>query len=360
MTAKETAMTATENKGSTENSRDDLVIAHTTTQGQFFLYAGLCAMVAVAIAWYLLVIGQVGVRLPGSAWVDQTYQKKNSYASAIQQQKVLVIAGSNALFGINSTMLSDYFQKPVVNLGVNAGLQLPLILKLATPYIKPGDIVLMPLEYPMYYYNGDLTHVEVDYILSHQDLFDSLPLLQKIKLLLHSPLNRVIKGYIGLPENYVVEGLYGPHNIDQHGDQINSGRAKRNENQTRTVLNHGPEEYGKSAQKSGEQALGWRYLKDFIATYQAQQVCIIFTPPAFMRHPSYHLDDIERNFYSALPQEAKQHGLNYIGTPFDFMYPSEDFFDTNYHLTSEKRVEHTQKLIELLESGALCKDFKSD
>ena len=194
-----------------DNRREELVSGHRTSEGKVFLYAGLCSIIVVIIAWYLLVAGQVDSRLPGSAWVDQTYQKKNSYAAAIQQEKVLVIAGSNALFGINSTMLREHLKKPVINLGVNAGLQLPLILQLATPYIKPGDTLIMPLEYPMYHYDGDLTHVEVDYILSHQTLFDSLTPLQKIKILLHSPINRIIKGYIGLPEGYTVKGLYGPH-----------------------------------------------------------------------------------------------------------------------------------------------------
>jgi len=343
-----------------DNRREELVSGHRTSEGKVFLYAGLCSIIVVIIAWYLLVAGQVDSRLPGSAWVDQTYQKKNSYAAAIQQEKVLVIAGSNALFGINSTMLREHLKKPVINLGVNAGLQLPLILQLATPYIKPGDTLIMPLEYPMYHYDGDLTHVEVDYILSHQTLFDSLTPLQKIKILLHSPINRIIKGYIGLPEGYTVKGLYGPHNIDHNGDQINSELAKRTDFQTHTVLHHAPEQYGKAALSAGESALGWRYLKEFVAKYQAQGVCILFTPPAFMFHVSYRSDSVEQAFYHSLPDQAKQQNLNYLGSPFDFMYPAQDFFDTNYHLTSEKRAEHTQKLIELLESDTLCKDLKSD
>lgn len=328
-----------------------LVAAEPQSHSKGFWLGALCTAALLFMIWVALIWGQLGTPMPGSLWVDQSYQQKKKLADAIQQPKLLVVAGSNALFGVNSAMLESFFDRPAVNFSVNAGLQLPLILQKAEEVISTGDLVIMPLEHTMYYYDGTLNHVEIDYLLSHKALFFSQPLFRQLKIIAQTGIKRIYEGYKGLPDNFVVSGLYGAHNIDQYGDQTNSEYAKRPQWITQIVLNHKAEQYGVEAQSRFDDAEGLQRLRDFVARMQQKGACVIFTPPAFMFHPDYKEIPEELNFYSTLADKVKQAGLDYLGQPYDFMYAPDHFFDTNFHLTDESRRMHTQKLIQLLDSA---------
>jgi hypothetical protein len=76
----------------------------------------------------------------------------------------------------------------------------------------------------------------------------------------------------------------------------------------------------------------------------------LFIPSTMMFNKLYIESPEERDFYESIQRIARQKGLMYIGEPLDFMYQAERYFDTNYHLVAESRVQHTQKLINLLGS----------
>jgi hypothetical protein len=53
-------------------------------------------------------------------------------------------------------------------------------------------------------------------------------------------------------------------------------------------------------------------------------------------------------FYRELPAAARRNGLYYLGDPREFLYPTDWFYDTNYHLVAEKREVYTRALIALI------------
>ncbi|RUA00014.1 MAG: hypothetical protein DSY89_07400, partial [Deltaproteobacteria bacterium] len=72
--------------------------------------------------------------------------KKEKIAKSIQTKKIVIVAGSNALFGIKSKMLSKALHMPVLNYGVNAGIELPLTLELAKRTSQtPGEFIFVNL-----------------------------------------------------------------------------------------------------------------------------------------------------------------------------------------------------------------------
>ena len=109
--------------------------------------------ILTTILWIFIILGQVNNPTKMSQWIFDAYNKKEQIANKIKGKKIIIVAGSNALFGIDSKMLSSYFKLPVVNDGVNAGIYLPLILEISKRIINKGDIVLAPLEPDMYSYN---------------------------------------------------------------------------------------------------------------------------------------------------------------------------------------------------------------
>jgi len=66
-----------------------------------------------------------------------TYQNKN---------KIFILAGSNALFNIDTRTLSNEFNLPVINYGLMGALPLETLFKEISEVAESGDIVILPLE----------------------------------------------------------------------------------------------------------------------------------------------------------------------------------------------------------------------
>jgi len=310
-----------------------------------FLFGLVLGAIALAATLTGLVLGQLGNAHLGSLWVDQVVEKKLAAARAAQGPKILLISGSNSMFGINSRTLEETYRRPVINLGVNAGLLLPLVLEQAKPAMGPGDIAIVPLEYPLYYHEDELNAVLLDYLLSRADHFWNASFWMKIQVIAKASFPRLREGYKGLPPGYVLTGFYGPHKIDERGDQIGTSRADRTPALHQEALATPVRRYGR---ETSPNALGWKILADFGAYARSRGTCLIFVPSAFMERPEYRSDPIERQFYQQLPDRVRSLGFPYVGDPFDFMMPPEEFLNTDYHLVDEARQRFTQKLIAVL------------
>jgi hypothetical protein len=320
---------------------------------RFALGLGL-GLTLVAGFWLALVVGQLGKPHADNIWVEQAYEKKIQAASrAGASPRVLIVAGSAAMFGVDSAALSEAWGMPVTNLAVNAGIGPHFIIDYAEPLVNAGDIVIAPLEYPLYTYDGEINHVLLSFLLSHPYIVPRLSVASLGRALWAAPLKRVVQGYLGVPGDFRVAGLYGPHNLDANGDQINSELAHRNPALHRAAVKKMAEDYG--AQFSGD-AIGWRLWRQFALDLQQRGACIVFVPPPMMFKDEYVQREKDRRLYRDLPETAARHDLHYLGDPREFLYPQDWFFDTNYHLVAEKRRVYTEALIALLgdNPGAKC------
>lgn len=83
------------------------------------------------------------------------YNHKIALIDSVSQPRILFIGGSNTAFGINSKAIMDSLHCNVVNFGFHAGLGIRYPVEDAIQYIKPGDIVVMQLEYGNFFDNGE-------------------------------------------------------------------------------------------------------------------------------------------------------------------------------------------------------------
>ena len=65
------------------------------------------------------------------------------------QPHLILIGGSNILFGIDSEQLENQIGMPTINAGLHAGLGLLLFLDIAESYVQPGDVIVLIPEYPL-------------------------------------------------------------------------------------------------------------------------------------------------------------------------------------------------------------------
>ena len=311
-----------------------------------FFIVFLVTLLASALLWAVIVWNQAGKPTQMSQWIYDAYRKKQNIAKAIEGKKIVIVAGSNALFGVDSKMISEVFTLPVVNDSVNAGIELPCILFMAKKVIGKGDTVLMPLEYPMYSYTGKPGVQMIDFLLAREPLcFWKLTTKEQFYLLWHVSMQRVWEGYIGYQNKPVTTGLYGAHHINAYGDQNETEVRYRSEAMHQEVLEYAkkPEKYGKAY---NPEALGWEYLERFVIWCKKREVKVIFMPSTLLYDKSYTADPKEKWFYTHIGEEVRKRGWTFVGDPYAYMYDASCYLNTNFHLIDSGRKKRTEKIIE--------------
>ncbi|MDP2894526.1 MAG: hypothetical protein Q8N78_09215 [Sulfurimonas sp.] len=303
---------------------------------RYFLY-GVTAWLAAYIAVFYISLNKPS---NVSKWVHDAYTKKTLIASATPSPRIVISAGSSTLFGIDSSAISQAFNLPVVNYSVNAGLMLPVILHKTKQILREGDILIMPLEYDMYLYNGNPNEQMIDYVTSYEPhILPTLTLKEQFYIFWQTTLRSIITKQT--QEIQIPQGLYGAHNIDNRGDQINTAKADQAKEFYKELQDTKPYEYN-SIYKGDE--LSYRYLREFAAYCKQNNIKLILTPCPLLTKPQYK----EERFFADVPQKLRAIGFTYIGNPYDYMYSIDFFFNTDYHLNDEARKTHTQKLIKEL------------
>lgn len=311
-----------------------------------FLIGVIAGVALVALGWALLLMGQLGRPTVSNLWISQAYDYKLALAEEIREPQLLVVAGSNALFGIDSALLERAVGRPVLNFGVNAGVQSSYVLAYARRAVRPGDWVLLPIEYPMFHDRHRVGYAFLDYLLSHPSYRSiDLSVAQLAQVFWLTPLSRVWEGYRGLPAGFEVAGLYGAHNMDERGDQIDTEAARQEQWMRDAVERSEVKPYGGLAT---DFHAGWSQWRRFADEVEAMGGCAVFVPSAMLDRPTYH-QGREQAYYAGFGAEARSRGLRYVGEPFDFLYPMDHFFDTNFHLNAEARRMHTERVLDLVE-----------
>lgn len=317
---------------------------------RFWFGAALAALFWVG-GWMLGIEQQLNVGTPGSRWVFDAYQHKIAAADKTPGPRVLVVAGSNALFGIDSGQLEAFWNRPVINLGVNAGLGLPYILDLSERVARAGDVILMPMEYALYLDDGAANAQIIDYVIGRDaDYWHRLSFFRRLALAFGMTPERWLQGFQHLPDVAVTSGIYGAHHLDARGDQTHSTAADRTAADSAAVSASKSWHYGaRAAQEKG----GWGLVAAYAKWAQKKGVCVIAAPTVLMHHDQYQQDPQEAAFYASLPERIASLGIPYVGSPKDFMYPADWLFNTDHHLQDWARVQHTARLIKLLKRDPL-------
>ena len=320
---------------------------------RFWLPALLVPTLAT-LAWLAGIEAQLGVPTPSSRWVSEAYAAKTARIAHQPPPRILIVAGSGALFGLDSTALSTTWGRPVVNMGVNAGLGLRYILWQARQVAKPGDMLLLPLEYALFVDEDRPNAQIVDYAAARDVAYwRSLPLASRLHFAASMSVGRWLLGLRHPPDPAITAGLYGGHNLDPLGDQTHTAASDRTEQDARDVEASRPWAYGaKAARSSG----GWAQLAAFSAWAKQAGICLAAIPPAFLAQPDYRTNPVERAFYDTLPARVSALGVPYLGRPDAFMYGPDQFFNTDYHLTETARRDHTARILAIpdLTPATLC------
>ena len=305
--------------------------------------------------FYSLIVLQWGAPTESSRWCYEIMQKKKAIAIGIARPKLLIAGGSSALFSINAEQIEAMTRIPTVNMGTHAALGPKYILDQIKQVAKPGDTVLLALEYELYaggarrpYWDDELY---IDYLMARDPRYlKNLPWRERSFLMFSTSFTRLKHG---LKAKFFGErrrsetGVYDAALLDHRGDQTGIETAHKPVNAVKINRAHPLLIDGFSGEPKG-----FAIIADFYAWARNNRVHILATYPALAANPRYANADLRdapkrvKEFYARL-------GVPLLENQNEVIYPHSDFFDTVYHLTAEGARRRTQHLILALDSVRL-------
>jgi len=291
----------------------------------------------------LLAVGIIiQILLPENAY-DLAVIDKHRFLARTQSPKIVLVGGSNLALGIDSADIQNELHVPVVNTGVNIGFGLGRILDDISPFLNPGDILLIAPEYHFFISAGLWNGSEAAYNL----IFNTgqFRLLWSFYYGLPSGFSKYISEHL----YYLIDYLFKKNNntpncftysrdgFNQYGDFI---KHLGMENQPISSVN--------DLDTLNQTCLN--NLSHFIDDFTGRGITVLLSYPCYeeqsFRNSAGFIQELDTAF------RAKD-SLLVISTPASFCFPANYFFDTAYHLNKEGRFIRTRQLIQDLQTSGL-------
>jgi hypothetical protein len=327
----------------------------------FMTIAGAC------LAWVLLFYSVLGAPVSKSQWIHDAYRIKDAAVFSITAPKVVLVSGSNIMFGVNSESLSAFWGKPVVNYGVHAGLGLAYNLERSKRVLTAGDIAILPLEYEFFQEQNDYTETLLVQMASNDpDYYYALPLYEKLRVMGKMPWKRMRRGLqsvfrkesrqgsAGMDSDQDA-GTYSVVNINAHGDQINLEAENMDARERQRLARLKAVKLDNSVVSEYAREI----LNDYLGWARANDVCLIVMPSSHVYFDEYRgpvytefLHNIKNYFYES--------GVPYIGDPYSYMYQKSYHFGDRYHLNNLGIEKRTARIMQDTGNAvdALCESWQ--
>lgn len=251
--------------------------------------------------------------------------------------RIIFVAGSNVGHGFDSTAVEKAFGRPVMNMGLHAGLGLIYHVRSIEDHVREGDVIVVCPEYSMFtgdcWGDEELLAMVSAIIPEHRALLsfehymhlaDKAPRYACRKLWRLGTLFEPIKGKTG----YTSSGdQAGPHSAERL--PFPSG--------TKTI---GPEAYT-------EEVLP--YLNDFIASCGKMGAKVYLMPPVLERTSFEHM----RGLIAKIGSKLKRNNTPFITPPENFVFDDDLFHDTQYHLNARGIPLRMQEVVKALNQAIL-------
>ncbi|MBK1990340.1 hypothetical protein A0J48_022925 [Sphaerospermopsis aphanizomenoides BCCUSP55] len=276
--------------------------------------------------------------------------KKNK-ALSISGEKILIVSGSNGLFGISAEKISQTTKIPTVNLAMHAGLGVEYILNDAKKVLKKGDIVLLPLEYNLYISEKDITRMYLKHIISNDTeyFWNNLNHWQKIQHLLQLSNSDILNSFLskqsreeiwaGLKTRASQGKCYSGFLLNNAGDElcnINAKPLKQLSNKFILPTNNNYE-----IDKTGS-------IRDFINWCQQKQVKLLPLYPVTVEDDKFYQPEYKL-FFQKIKNFYQKNGVSMLGDPYQATLPHKLMFNTGYHPNDQGREIRTQQVISLIQ-----------
>jgi hypothetical protein len=269
---------------------------------------------------------------------------KQAYLSHAAGPKVIILGGSNALFGIDSGLLEQRLGRPVVNLALQFGIPLSMQMNQIEPYLKPGDLVVMSLEYGYYVFpdgsNASMARLLEVYpqAVTWLDPINLKGLPDMLKITFQEKYNRLLSNPGGYPSASIPQildpGAHLPESLvrtfSPQGDLL-----------AHLDLPGKPIENGPFFTYSQYNARFTEIVTTIDRRARARGALAVLTFPSSR---ASNCAATEQTFTELKRRLKADLTLPIVGSPESYCFPDAYFFDTSYHLLREGRQVRTEQM----------------
>lgn len=330
------------------------------TLGPRTYLATVATIILVLTAMYYAIFSlQLGANVEAEWWVKNIYSYKDHVAARTESPKILIVSGSNSLFGLDSGIISDKTVMPVVNLTGHAAMDMEFYYVKLRKYMGTGDIVVMPLEF-IYLQRLKVSDWFVNNMLAwgEEDYLEELDLVSFLKFLVTVPKARVYEGLLHLHSTNPIlssaqvikevertlseDGAgwrgYTHKSLNEHGDIVSGDEI--------TDL------FKKSSRKGFFYYGGWDISDRFFRMFSKIQKLVddhdgrlLLTWSVSMKNEKFDLSQskYQRNI-TRIRENLSKGSVAIHCDPEDFHFEKELFFDTHYHLNKRGTILRSENL----------------
>lgn len=270
-----------------------------------------------------------------NSWYSCSYiGAKIARGSALDSPKIVVISGSNATDGIDIEALARSLSTPAFNFGLSASFGPGFQSFEAAKILRPGDAVLMPLEYLAYDYGRPQDSLVDAVYACGRDYWQSLAFDERLFYVMAAKPWRLIDATLfehkhDLMTQTAANAANDAGRFGQRLSEIMPAAARLPSGVQQPLAIH-----------FDPASPGVRAIAKFIRETQQRHIAVFATWPNTLLFPEYR-DNPElakiKTFYDTL-------GVPVIGTPEDAMFPPSLMGDTIYHLNRAGIAIRTQRL----------------
>jgi hypothetical protein len=278
--------------------------------------------------------------------------------------RLIIDSGSNSTLSVNPHILERALDVPVLRLSDNAGVPLTHKLYRLLDSARPGDTILLPLEWGYFFYN----HIPSDYyfylLREYSHYYHALPWLKKMQALLTISPKRLLGMHLGMQpvdDPSKLSRLLRHLHFIHRGYMLPDNRNRRYQDAAAAlgmscsdyILGNLPGMYHSGLQ--GYQTSGFSdYFLDsleLMSDLVERGIQVIVLPPAVTGTDCY--ENVDQQQFAAMLDELghvlEQHGVAYLGDWQASYYSEDSFYDTYYHVLPLTRDRYTQALVETLQ-----------
>jgi len=294
----------------------------------------------VTAIFLISIAGIFAVTKPDKKHLYQASLLKLHLLQTVPSPRIIIVGGSNVAFGIDSELMEKQLGIPVINDGLHVALGIAPLNEIK-PYIHPGDIIIISLEY-YNFTNSQSFFGEPQYLADwvefsprriwdiHEPYKQILPIYT---IMLQRKVNRQLNYFLYGFSYEATRNFYSGDQFNAHGDFIGHiGAANQ------LPFNIPDSEYPINLIDEA-----YIYLEDFNQFARSKGALVFYEAQA---HRQTNCEKTGRNQLIRFFNLIRQRTTIPLLTNLDQLcLPDNYFYDTPYHLNKQGREVRTERLI---------------
>ena len=296
----------------------------------------LIASAASVVAYLLVFVFIVYKPMTVGIYGDYLNLKIRYLAAHADDQKIVILAGSNGRFSHRCEVIEKIAKLPCANMSIAGGLSLPWQLSLYKQYFRRGDLLYLPVEYRAhgnYHSVGEEAYYRVEYErggLADLSPSDALHTFFGFDIrFLVSAVGEMALWHAGVQRRFSVDTLTAQGDEQGHGET----RAGAYKGLIAQLTVPEISEAGFVSESD------WTDVVEILDWARTAGVRVVGGLPTVVDEAS-----IPTNVIPFLRHLYSSHGQCFLALPNRSRYPRSYFYDSLYHLSETHQVAHSELL----------------